>query len=439
MKMPKDPPSYWPIIMHLMKSDRFSGAARQIGSSDAGYLHWDKLRHLTPPDGLESEEWWAVLKFNRSRKPIPLEDMKGESFTYGLPDPIPERLHQIDMYAAGNIEVPQPIKNPETKDRYLINSLMAEAITSSQIEGAVTTRRVAKEMIRTGRLPRDRSEQMILNNFVTMRRITELKDKPLSKELLLELHEKVTRGTLDNPLAAGRFRLPDERIDLGSDFDDTVFHTPPPANELEGRVEAMCDFANGKTPEEFVHPVIRSIILHFWLAYDHPFVDGNGRTARALFYWSMLQGDFWLCEFVSISELIHKAPVKYYRAFLHTETDGNDLTYFVLYHLEILRRAIEQLHEYIKRKSRELEALDRQVRGMADLNHRQRVLVAHALRHPHQRYTFESHRQSNGVAQQTARTDLLNLADRGLLAKNKVGKVWNFTPTPDMEARLKGQ
>jgi Fic family protein len=63
-----------------------------------------------------------------------------------------------------------------------------------------------------------------------------------------------------------------------------VFHTPPPAAELPARLEAMCDFANSKTPDTFIHPVVRGIFLHFWLAYDHPFVDGNGRTARALFY-----------------------------------------------------------------------------------------------------------------------------------------------------------
>ena len=65
----------------------------------------------------------------------------------------------------------------------------------------------------------------------------------------------------------------------------------------------------------FLHPVIRSILLHFWVAYDHPFVDGNGRNARALFYWSMLRHGFWLAEFFSISHEILKAPRKYYRAF----------------------------------------------------------------------------------------------------------------------------
>ncbi|HEY5741239.1 MAG TPA: Fic family protein, partial [Terrimicrobiaceae bacterium] len=62
-----------------------------------------------------------------------------------------------------------------------------------------------------------------------------------------------------------------------------VYHDPPPPEELETRMVAMCAFANGETPGFFVHPAVRAIILRFWLTYDHPFVYGNGRTARALF------------------------------------------------------------------------------------------------------------------------------------------------------------
>lgn len=96
-----------------------------------------------------------------------------------------------------------------------------------------------------------------------------------------------------------------------------------------------------------MHPVIIAIVLHSWLAYDHPFVDGNGRTARAPFYWSMLSQGFWLVEFLSISSILRKAPATSSRSFLHAETDENDLTYFILYHLKVIRRAIDELRAYM--------------------------------------------------------------------------------------------
>jgi len=276
---------------------------------------------------------------------------------------------------------------------------------------------------------------MILNNYVTMSRLGELKDQPLTKDLVFEIHRLITEETLDDPSGAGRFRRDNEKV-VVNDMYGEVYHDPPPAAQLGDRMKAMCDFANEKTPSGFVHPVLRSIILHFWLAYDHPFVDGNGRAARALFYWSMLRHNYWLCEFISISPIILKAPGRYQLAFLYTETDENDLTYFVLYHLDVIQKAIHQLHDYIKRKSEQVRKLDSELRGVVMLNHRQRALISHALRHPNHVYSIESHRRSHNVVYETARTDLIDLVKQGLLTASKVGRTWCFTPEGELETRL---
>jgi len=424
MKMPKTPPDFERMLGDIKDPSRLMQiiALGARISPSGKYFHWDKLQYHTPPEGFSREEWWLALKLKRKQQssPVPLTDAKGKAFTYTMADPIPEMLQKIDQGAGGHIGMPDQITNPETRDRYCVNSLIQEAITSSQLEGAATTREVAKEMIRTQRRPRDHNEQMILNNFRTMQRVGALKDKKLSKELILEIHQIITAKTLKSDSETGRLRLPNERIAV-VDMYNEVFHNPPPAEQLEERMAAMCDFANGRTPERFLHPVLRSIILHFWLAYDHPFVDGNGRVARALFYWSMLRHRYWLFEFVSIS---------------FTETDDNDLTYFILQQLDVIRRAMRELHEYIERKTAALHAIETRLRGVTVLNHRQQALIVHALRHPQQRYTFKSHQMSHNVVYQTARTDLLDLEQRGLLASRKVGRTWHFKPVPDLEARL---
>src|SRR5688500_8569447 len=137
----------------------------------------------------------------------------------------------------------------------------------------------------------------------------------------------------------------------------------------------MCAFANGQSPEHFVHPVVRAIILHFWLAYDHPFVDGNGRTARALFYWSMSHREYWLCEFLSISRIIKRRPSRYARSFLFTESDENDATYFIMSQLTVISRAITHLHAYLSRHVEELNRTKKFIQQSSELrsllNHRQ--------------------------------------------------------------------
>jgi Fic family protein len=313
---------------------------------------------------------------------------------------------------------------------------MEEAITSSQLEGAVTTREVAKELIRTGRSPRDKSEQMILNNYITMRHIVDIKDQKMTPDLVLELHRMVTDRTLNDPKMAGRLRSPDQNV-VVDDMEGEVYHEPPSALELEQRLQAMCDFANEKTPGYFIHPVVRAIILHFWLAYDHPFVDGNGRTARALFYWAMLHHGFWLFEFISISAILRKAPVKYARAFLYTESDSNDLTYFIVAQTLVIRRAIMELHAYIDRKTAEVLELETKVKALRMFNHRQAELIRHALKHPYQDYTIASHQKSHDVVYQTARTDLLQLHKQELLNMEKRGKTMVFRVPPDLASRLR--
>jgi Fic family protein len=439
MKIPRKPPNEQELWERLEDRSRFPLILREVSEPivSGKYLHWDKLRHRTPPGGLSLHEWWWGLKMRRQAlaKETPLLDKSGLPFTFSLIDPLQESLHFIDSLTHGSIRIPEPITNPETRNTYFVRSLIEEAITSSQLEGASTTREVAKAMIQEGRPPRDRSERMILNNYHTMQRIGELRDEALTKELVFELHRLVTQETLDNPTGAGRFRRPDEDIAVVDQFDE-IQHEPPDARQLDERMTKMCDFANSVDPKPYIHPAVRSMILHFWLAYDHPFIDGNGRTARALFYWSMLRHRYWLFEFISISDIILKSHIQYGRAFLETETDEGDLTYFLAYHSKIIDGSIKKLHEYLADKASEVRRVQSELRGMATLNHRQRDLIIHAVRHPGFIYTYESHRTSHGVVHQTARTDLLNLVKRGLLKQKKKGRNWQFVPVPDLEARL---
>jgi Fic family protein len=439
MKMPQRPPNFAELMARFAGDGSIPKLLNGIRSPsvEGKYLHWDQIRHRTPPAGCNHEKWWFGLKARReaSSSILPLSGADGVPFRY-TSDPLTFYLHQVDMGAAGSIQQNEPVTNPETKDFYLVRSLVEESITSSQLEGASTTREVAKQMIMEKRRPRDRSERMIMNNYQTMERILELRDQDMTRELLLEIHSLVTENALDNPSAHGRFRRPDENIVL-SDIHGEVLHVPPPAAELAARIDALLSFANRIDPARFVHPFLKSMILHFVLAYEHPFVDGNGRTARALFYWSMLKHGYWLFEYISISKIILKSPVRYGMAFLHSETDDNDLTYFLLYHAGVVLAAIEELHQYIDRRTKEVAAVIAESKGQTGLNHRQRELIAHALKHPNQLYSVAYHQRANGVVYETARKDLHELARRGFLQKRKVGRTWSFRPARDLQERLR--
>lgn len=453
MRLPATPPSISALIASADQKESekqrlmnrlFELAATEHGKDrDEEYLHWDRLRYKPLPEGLLShEEWWYITQFRRTGtyRALPLLAKSGENFVYWIPDPLQQRLHEVDQQAAGRVQIAEVITNSATRDRYLVNSLIEEAITSSQLEGASTTHKVAKAMLRESRRPRDRGEKMIFNNYQAMSHIREIVDQPLSRDLLLDLHKIVTQGTLDDPGAVGRFRRPADAVAVYDERDNTLLHDPPDADELEDRVKVLCAFANGPEPDgEFMHPVIRSILLHFMVGYDHPFVDGNGRTARALFYWSMAKHGYWMMEYISISSILRSGPAKYARAYLYTESDSNDTTYFLDFNLRVIIRAIQHLQKYLARKAGEIKKVER-ILGSSlfskHLNHRQLALLSHALRNPDGTYSIESHKKSHSVSYPTARSDLLRLAELDLLVKRKVGNAFIFVAVDHVEEKL---
>jgi Fic family protein len=407
------------------------------------YLHWDKLRHLDPPQGLSSRQWWLRVKLARSDefRQLDLRAVDGEPFVYTVPDLVQRALHRVDQQAAGTIEMERVVtSNRDAGKRYLVNSLEEEAIRSSQLEGAMTSRVAAKELLRTGRDPRNRSERMIANNYRAMQFMRNEIGDSLKPETIIEVQRIVVDGTRDDPADAGRIQQPgEERVGVfDRDDRERPVHVPPAAEELPERMAALCRFANEEGDDgPFVHPVLRAILVHFALAYDHPFVDGNGRTARVLFFWMMRKQGYWLTEYLPISRLLRKAPAQYNRAFLETETDGGDTTYFLIHQLQVIEQAVADLQKYLRRKAAEQREGERNLDDADDLNGRQVVLLTHALKHPEHAYTFGGHARSNRVTHETARADLGELAKRGLLVRRRRERGFLFEPAPDLSERLK--
>ncbi|MBI4384795.1 MAG: Fic family protein [Nitrospinae bacterium] len=419
--------------IQLFYSDKIKPLIREANKK---YVYWDKFKYLKIPERVDPRTAWFCLKMSRSiqTRPIPAKDKRGQPFNFWLPDQVMENLHFIDSFAGGQIALDEPVPNKELKEKYLMRSLIEEAISSSLLEGAATTRKKAKELLISGKKPVSHAEKMIFNNYTTVKKLSSFKDRPLSIELLNSIHRSITEGTLKDPETSGRFRTSDDEPIVVQDFQGNTLFEPPPAGEVEPMALALIEFANqNQVPGEFIHPVIKAIILHFWLAYIHPFVDGNGRTARALFYWHLLKNNYWLMEYLSISSIFLKAPVQYARSFLYSEIDDRDLTYFIVYNLRVIRTAIDNLKFYIARKQKEVRLFDENLRGYPELNSRQSALLKHACRHPNFFYSIKNHQIRHGVTYQTARTDLLDLAKKKLMEKIKKGKTFYFILSKNFE------
>mgnify|MGYP001049760038 CR=1 FL=1 len=227
------------------------------------------------------------------------------------------------------------------------------------------------------------------------------------------------------------------------DGDGNIAHQPPHFNLIDERLQKLCDFANedhtGLNGCDFVHPIIKAIILHFMMGYEHPFRDGNGRVARALFYWFMLKSEYTLFKFVSISKLLKEKPKEYGMSYMYTEKDSNDLTYFIYFQLDIILHAFDELKIYLGNKTNEFkkiaEILEKTTWGNK-LNFIQKDLIKKAVKEPGRIFSAKEISNSYTISANTARAYLAKLAELKLFLTTKDGKTLIYIAPSDLLSKL---
>ena len=135
------------------------------------YLYWDQVKNLNIEMKISNQNFWQLLKFSRS---LNAKNIKFGQYTFSFckTDKIIKQLHELDMGLGGSIKNISTLSEKE-KDFYILSSLKEEAIASSKMEGATTTRKLAKEILRKEEKPTDIHSQMIINNYNTMKYLVE--------------------------------------------------------------------------------------------------------------------------------------------------------------------------------------------------------------------------------------------------------------------------
>ncbi|MBI3883229.1 MAG: Fic family protein [Sphingobacteriales bacterium] len=406
MKLPEKAPQITISPERLVEITNSNEIANIVFDINENYYYWDKVKYLPLPNNiLTSEEAWYIAHLRRKINSRRIGFGKYQ-FRWFSNNNMQELLHHFDMGIGASLESKSLIPD-EHKQSYLINSLMEESIASSQIEGAVTTRKIAKEMLRKKRNPHTKSEKMIYNNYLTITEIIKIKNEKLTVELLLHIHKLVSKDTLDNKEEEGALRKTNDVRVVDIEQSEAVY-IPPAHDELLVLLNDLCTFFNDEHTQFFIHPIVKASIIHFMIGFIHPFADGNGRTARALFYWYLLKRGYWLTEYLSISSVINKSKAQYARAFLYTETDENDLGYFISYQLRTMQLAYNGLKEYLNRKIAEKKRATSFVM-MDNINERQALILQWIYEDDSLILTNRELMSRFNISKETARNDLAGL------------------------------
>lgn len=398
------------------------------------YLHYEDWRFRLPK-GLDATLAWSVIKDARNRYLAP-------AITLGDPAVCCRYLYTPAMHLAVSSCDQQTTTAAlewmcrnigENKHlQYLLNDLIEdEAISSSQLEGAATTTKAAKELLKKKKVPRSVDEKMIIGNFRMMSFAWENRDKPLTPELIQELHQVGVEGIDDGKYCPGAFKNSDDVVIEGQ---GEIVHQPPPVAGLETRLQALCDWINKNNTDalskDYMHPLIKAIILHFAIGFEHPFQDGNGRVARSLFYWFMFKKGFSAFRYIAISTLLKAAPIQYGKSYLYTETDDMDLTYFLDYQCRVITRSISRFKDTYDKAIASIAQFNvflYQSGLFAKLSEKQRVVFNVARQGVASEFTVTNVKDNLKCAYNTAAAALNGLVELGLFQKQKLGNEWVYS------------
>lgn len=305
------------------------------------YVPVEDIKYRLEKLGLKKTEWPEISKkiiAYRKFNSIPLFFKSlDKNFWYYPSDSLQQKISKIEHL--GNKIFERIESQKDLKDDFLGNAALEEAITSAIYEGANSTRAKAKELIASGSKPKNKDEWMLLNNYEAMKWIKNNSSLNISKTTILKIHEIVTKNTLegDDKNFQGKFR------------NDVVYVGEHQGIDYE-KIEAALDEAINLSTvnRRFLHGLIKGILLHYFIAYIHPFFDGNGRTARTSFYFKCIKNDLRFVELLSISAHLKKGKGnRYEKAFTLVKENEYDVTYFIDYCLDSLLSAIETVEQKV--------------------------------------------------------------------------------------------
>lgn len=415
------PPKFTSHIINesLFKYLEDENIKESINECNVKYLYWDKVKYKVPTKEISPEYFWAILKTIRSLSSNSIK-FNELSFSFNITNEISQYLNELDTTLKYESK---ELKNISDKNKkyFFLNSLYEEAIASSIMEGAATTRKIAKEYLSKEKKTNDINIKMIINNYLTMQYIVDNKNMKMDKQQLLYIHKKITHETLENPIYEGSFRTTND-VHVADIVSDELIYQPPRYDKIDLLIDQLCQFCNDENyTNYFIHPIIKAIIIHYTIAVIHPFTDGNGRIARAIVYWYLLKEGYGLTQYLAISRIIQKSKRQYEDSYLKCEYDENDITYFIIYNLKAIIKAKKEFFEYAKKTLDKRKNITQLITSHKISENEALILNELNSKKDYFLTTIEAQNLLS-VSNQTARTALENLVEKDFLEKINLHK-----------------
>ena len=393
-----------------MSKFEFLNSELWLNYTQKRYLTLDEIKHRVKQQGTAESEWINLKKeivTSRKTGSITLFFKSIEpKFWFYPADVILKKIDEIERIGKDLYE--QINKQATFKTEFLLDSAIEEAITSAIYEGAHSTRAQAEQLIASGERPKNKDEWMLMNNFRAMKWVKDNQSSSLTKNVILQLHKIVTENTLegDDINFQGKFR------------NDKVFVGPHEGIEHSKVEQAIDDMISISTNNpRYFHPLLKGILIHYFISYVHPFFDGNGRTARALFYFKSIKNQLNYVELLSVSAYLRTHGKQYEKSFEKVKDNEFDLTYFLDFCLDSISSALKEVARKVNYLLRMTDLKER-----FNLSQTQVGLMQRMALHKFRTIDIEAYAQKISKSREFARQELKSLLELNLVSEIKVSK-----------------
>jgi Fic family protein len=252
---------------------------------------------------------------------------------------------------------------------------------------------------------RRKDRQEVLNYLEALERIPEFAQRaPLTGKDLLEVHEVVTKETLEYPEEEGIFR--NHQVFVGNRITGEVIFMPPPTEQVPQLVDDFFEWFNSVEAEE-IDPVIQAGLTHYELVRIHPFVDGNGRTARVMATLVVYKRGFDVKRFFALDDYYDHDRRSYYAALRSVDQNTLDLTGWLEYFAQGVNVSIKSVKDKVIGLSKDIKLLKE--KGQVALTERQMKIVEKIIQNG--KITIGDISKDSGITRQAALKEMNKLVN----------------------------
>jgi len=251
-------------------------------------------------------------------------------------------------------------------------ALLRSVHSSTAIEGNPLTLEQVTDLA-AGRdiMVRRKDKQEVLNYLEALEKIPAFAERvPFAVADLLELHKLVTKETLDNPADEGSLR--NKQVAVVNRATHEIIFMPPPTDEVTVLMDEYLEWFNSQEADE-IDPVLEAGISHYELVRIHPFVDGNGRTARVMASLVLFKRAFDIKRFFALDDYYDQDRRAYYAALKTVDQNTLNLTAWLEYFTEGVAVSIKAVKDKVIGLSKDIKALKE--KGQIALTDRQMKIV----------------------------------------------------------------